>query len=248
MGPKKSKLCNSLSAEYFCPGVRVVEVRAHNRLCRHQLHDFQRIYLGNVCLPQFALKQTDVSILARCWWWYVGNLCTFDSDCGGGLITGTCKVGSGFAATITAVSSGSITEIYITDPGEGYSSNPKLVVSSGSCTCAGAAGNVQGSMDTCLISARNTGINRRKSHWVEDQAADVSWSSMAGWANDGDTSACTASSPAPCPFVSDLSSTPGWRWSIGRDGANANYLTGLVDEIRVSSSAIALPYESLWRP
>ena len=179
---------------------------------------------------------------------YVGNLCTFDSDCGGGLITGTCKVGSGFAATITAVSSGSITEIYITDPGEGYSSNPKLVVSSGSCTCAGAAGNVQGSMDTCLISARNTGINRRKSHWVEDQAADVSWSSMAGWANDGDTSACTASSPAPCPFVSDLSSTPGWRWSIGRDGANANYLTGLVDEIRVSSSAIALPYESLWRP
>ena len=49
---------------------------------------------------------------------YVGQVCTTASDCGGGLVTGTCKVGSGFAATITAVDAGgSITEIYVTDPG-----------------------------------------------------------------------------------------------------------------------------------
>ena len=71
---------------------------------------------------------------------------------------------------------------------------------------------------------------------------------MAGWANAGDTSACTSSSTAPCPFVSDLSSTPGWRFSLGQDGAGANFLTGSLDEVRVSNSAIDLEKESLWRP
>ena len=48
----------------------------------------------------------------------VGQVCTTAADCGGGLVIGTCKVGSGFAATITAVDgSGSVTEVYITDTG-----------------------------------------------------------------------------------------------------------------------------------
>jgi hypothetical protein len=49
---------------------------------------------------------------------YVGQVCSTAADCGGGLVTGTCKVGAGFAATITGVDAGgSITEIYITYPG-----------------------------------------------------------------------------------------------------------------------------------
>jgi hypothetical protein len=49
---------------------------------------------------------------------YVGQVCSTAADCGGGLVIGTCKVGAGFVATITAVDAGgSITEIYITDPG-----------------------------------------------------------------------------------------------------------------------------------
>ena len=71
---------------------------------------------------------------------------------------------------------------------------------------------------------------------------------MAGWANAGVTTACTSSSAAPCPFVSDLTTTPGWRWSLGQDGAGANYMNGYIDEVRVSSSAIDLETESLWRP
>jgi hypothetical protein len=71
---------------------------------------------------------------------------------------------------------------------------------------------------------------------------------MTGWANGGDTSTCTASSTPPCPFVSDLTTTPGWRWSVGQNGANGNYMMGNLDEIRVSSSAIDLELESLWRP
>jgi hypothetical protein len=37
---------------------------------------------------------------------YVGQVCHTDSDCGGGLVTGTCKVGSGFSATIVEVVQG----------------------------------------------------------------------------------------------------------------------------------------------
>jgi len=76
----------------------------------------------------------------------------------------------------------------------------------------------------------------------------VSWASMVGWASAGDTSACSSSATQPCPFVSDLTTTPGWRWSLGQDGASANYMTGYLDEIRVSSSALDLEKESLWRP
>ena len=49
---------------------------------------------------------------------YVGHVCSSAAECGGGLVTGTCKVGAGFAATISAVDgTGSITEVYVTDPG-----------------------------------------------------------------------------------------------------------------------------------
>ena len=49
---------------------------------------------------------------------YVGQVCTSAAECGGGLVTGTCKVGAGFAATVTAVDGGgSITDVFITDPG-----------------------------------------------------------------------------------------------------------------------------------
>jgi hypothetical protein len=71
---------------------------------------------------------------------------------------------------------------------------------------------------------------------------------MSGWANAGDTSACSSTSTEPCPFVSDLTTTPGWRWSLGQDGAGANYFHGFLDEVRVSSSALDLELESLWRP
>jgi hypothetical protein len=49
---------------------------------------------------------------------YVGQVCTTAAECGGGLVTGTCKTGSGFSASVTSVDgTGSINEIYVTDTG-----------------------------------------------------------------------------------------------------------------------------------
>ena len=59
-----------------------------------------------------------------------------------------------------------------------------------------------------------------------------------GWANAGDTSACTSSSTEPCPFVSELSTTPGWRWSVGRNGASGDKLNGYIDEVFFLTNAL----------
>lgn len=162
--------------------------------------------------------------------------CTADADCGA---AGTCAGGSGFSATVTAVSgTGSVTAVYITDPGAGYGSNPSLVSDNAACLCDGNAANVQGNLNTCLVTIRTETTQVRKSkQWVEDQDSETRWSSMAGWANagslsscpattfaeqcravltpevsvplSGDTSSCNAASTEPCPFVSELTSTPG---------------------------------------
>lgn len=176
-----------------------------------------------------------------------GKACTADADCGA---AGTCAGGSGFSATVTAVSgTGSVTAVYITDPGAGYGSNPSLVSDNAACLCDGNAANVQGNLNTCLVTIRTETTQVRKSkQWVEDQDSETRWSSMAGWANAGDTSSCNAASTEPCPFVSELTSTPGWRWSIGQDGAGGSFVNGYVDEVRIHSRELDLATESLWRP
>jgi len=173
--------------------------------------------------------------------------CTTDSDCSTGE---TCVSGSGFAATITAVNgSGFVTGIFITSAGHSYTSDPTLVASSAACTCAGNAGNVAGNLDPCLVAVYNTGrVVKKDVRWVHNQQADAPWDSMTGWGNGGDTSACTASSTEPCPFVAQLSTTPGWRWSLGRDGVSGSLFDGHLDEVRIHSQWIDLGDDSLWRP
>jgi hypothetical protein len=100
-----------------------------------------------------------------------------------------------------------------------------------------------GHTDAGLRAVPGTACGERKQQWVLE--AEAAWPSVAGWAASGDTSACGPSSAEPCPF----SSTPtqaGWRWTLWAGGGS--YLDSLLDEVRISSVAVELASESLWRP
>eukprot|EP00960_Hanusia_phi_P038606 753509-Hanusia_phi.AAC.6 len=96
--------------------------------------------------------------------------CVNASDCG---VNGQCIQGYDFSAVVTSVGpQGEILQVYITNPGRGYSSNPKLVVNSQDCTCNGATGSLVGNLDACLIAVRSTGRTERKSNfrWIREDA------------------------------------------------------------------------------
>ncbi|EKX52541.1 hypothetical protein GUITHDRAFT_101707 [Guillardia theta CCMP2712] len=179
--------------------------------------------------------------------------CLNASDCG---VDGQCIVGYDFSAVVTSVGPlGEISQVKITNPGRGYSSNPKLIVNSDLCTCNGAPGNSFGNLDPCIIAIRSTGRTERKSNfrWIREDSFPVRWSNLAGWGDAGDTSGCSESSSGSCPFVSPK--VAGWRWTVGmgfecsRSACSpGNFLIGSLDEIRISSTALDLEVESLWQP
>ena len=96
--------------------------------------------------------------------------CLNASDCG---VDGQCIVGYDFSAVVTSVGPlGEISQVKITNPGRGYSSNPKLFVNSDLCTCNGAPGNSFGNLDPCIIAIRSTGRTERKSNfrWIREDS------------------------------------------------------------------------------
>ena len=172
-----------------------------------------------------------------------GGPCAVDADCGGGR---RCALGAGFSATVVAAdASGAVADVRITNPGGGYLSAPSLVAGSAACTCNGLPGNVAGRMDACLRAVPGTADAVLKQPWVLE--AEVAWPALAGWAASGDTAACGPAAAEPCPFTSTPTQA-GWRWTVGAAAGGGGYLDGLLDEVRVSSVALDLASESLWRP